>query len=1096
MLFKFSLFSLTLTTLLVGTQIAIWQTNSVAIAQTYQPSNRTPIADNKLGTQVSASGNNFTITGGLNKGQVLFHSFTDFSVPTNGQANFAKPVGNRDIITRVTGNLFSDINGLVNTNGANLFLINPNGIVFGTNAQLNVGKAFVGSTANSIDLVAPGGQKITFGTNSTGDAPLISIAPNVLFNVANLNIGSGSGQISIFGTLQTNNQSQYIGLIGGNVKLDGGKIIAPGGRVDLGGLNTAGAVSVNSNGLVFNGTNLTRSDVSIANNSSVSVRANQTLNPIDPVFFTNAGSPGSSINISANRIDLINSGDRFIPNQQQPINQKLGGLDAGLEVNSGAKTGTIGNINLDATGDIKIQRAAIFNLVRSGSEGTGGGIKISGNNITVTDKSEISTNLFENAAGRGGDIDIIAKGNFSLSEPNYPDVVAPLNFAESVIAASTFGRGNSGKIKIAAGGSVIISDNDVIASTVEATGVGDGGGIKIDASSFTLRNGSQILTAVNTSTTGQQGNAGNIDITSTGDITIAGSKAPSVLTNIEDRSKPLAKIASSNFRSGNAGKVTLSAPGKVKIVNRAAILSQIRANGIGNSGGITLDVGELLLSNLSEISSSVGTATESNARGNTGDISIKATGNITLDEDRIVRSVEENNFAPSVISSSMNGIGNGGKIAIATPGKVSVGNRNAIGNTVESTGQGNSGGITINAGELVVFNQGQILTGAQQAPDGKTGNAGNIDIKTSGNITVAGNNNANAVPATSDAFIAKIASSSFRNGNAGKITIDAGGKILLINKGGIITDRKSTSVGNSSGDITINSKQLNLDRGNISVEATDNGGNLKIATQDSMAIGNNSSISTSATNGQAGEIVLSSPQITLDNGKIVAQSSSGKGGNIKIDRSELLLLRRGSLISANAGGTSQVGDDGGNIAIDSKLLVALTTENSDLTANAVKGRGGNVTIKAQAIFGIQYRPQQTANSDITASSDFGQSGAVNIVTPNIDPNRDTQALPTVPTDASNQISQVCSASTRQNKLTVAGRGGLPPNANDPLTSDVVWQDSRTASSQPAVSSATSANFAPPAVGWVFNDRGKVTLIAAGTDGQPTTTSTICPQEVK
>ena len=105
-----------------------------------------------LGTQVSGANNNFTIDGGVNRGQNLFHSFQDFSVPTGGAATFTNPVGNRfstgeatpTIITRVTGGNFSDINGTINTQGANFFLINPNGMVFGANAQLNVGQTFVG----------------------------------------------------------------------------------------------------------------------------------------------------------------------------------------------------------------------------------------------------------------------------------------------------------------------------------------------------------------------------------------------------------------------------------------------------------------------------------------------------------------------------------------------------------------------------------------------------------------------------------------------------------------------------------------------------------------------------------------------------------------------------------------------------------------------------------------------------------------------------------------------------------------------------------------------------------------------------------------
>jgi filamentous hemagglutinin family protein len=1073
-------------------------TCSSAQAQTYTPSNRVPVADPTLGTQVSGSNNNFNITGGVSKGQTTFHSFTDFSVPTNGQANFTNPAGNRDIITRVTGTTFSDINGLVNTNGANFFLINPNGITFGTGARLNVGKAFVGSTANGINLVDGSGRAITFGTNSAGDAPLLSVSPNVLFNVSSLTIGAGSQPINNFGTLQTTNASQYIGLIGGDVNFNGGKIFAPGGRVDIGGLTSSGTVSVNSEGLVFGGNNLSRSSVTITNGSSVSVRANQTLTPVDPAFFANATAPGSSINISANRIEVSKSGERFksSPNDGQ-INQAFGGLDAGLDVNSGTKTETIGNISLNATGDILIQRAAIFNLVRSGAQGSetpGGGIKIVGNNITVTDKSEISTNLSENAVGRGGDIDIRALGNFNLVEPPTPDATQLEPYAASVIAASTYGRGNSGKVKISVRGNAIISDSNAIASTVEASGSGNSSGIEIDAGLLKVFNGSQILTAAAASPTNQTGNAGNIDIRTTGEIVIFGTKAPAAFSNIFDRSNALAIVASSNFRAGNAGKVTLTTPGKLSVSNRGAIWSQIRENGNGTSGGIQISAGELVLSNLSEISSSLGTYNQfgnPNPRGTAGDISIKTTGNITIDEDRQIAVVETpNNFAPSAIFSSVFGTGTGGKITIETPGKLTVGNRDLIGSTVEPSGQGNSNGIKINAGELVVFNQGQILSFATGTENNRSGNAGNIDIKTTGNITVAGNNNPAAIGDGSPQFLSKISSSSYRNGTAGKITLDAGGTISLLNRGGIITERKTDAIAAGSGDITIKGKQLNLDRGNISVEATADGGNLKIVTQDGISIRNNSNISTSATNGKAGDISLTSPQITLDASKINARSNSGKGGNIQVSGADLLLLRRGAQISAEAGGTAQAGDDGGNITIDSKLLVALAAENSDITANAVRGNGGIVTINAQAIFG--FGSLQPADSNITANSVFGQTGTVNINTPGLDPGKNTTELPTVPTDASTQISQVCGASNRQNKLTVTGRGGLPATATELLTTDVIWQDDRSRISATNNTPTNPVKLAPPAVGLVFDGKGKVSLVAAGAERQPIGTNVACP----
>ena len=245
--------------------------------------------------------------------------------------------------------------------------------------------------------------------------------------------------------------------------------------------------------------------------------------------------------------------------------------------------------------------------------------------------------------------------------------------------------------------------------------------------------------------------------------------------------------------------------------------------------------------------------------------------------------------------------------------------------------------------------------------------------------------------------------------------------------------------------------------------------------------------------GEGGNIFLVSNLVTLNNGKISADSANTTGGNINLTTNDYLLLRNGGAISTNSGSNGKNGN-GGNITISSPSIIALPG-NNDITANAYNGAGGQVSITSQGLFGINYRATGSLlTNDITASSTFGQSGAVKVTTPGTDPGRDSAELPKVTTDASNQISQVCGASTSQNKLTVAGRGGLPPNANDLLTSDVVWQDARATSSQPAVSSVTTpAPLAPPAVGWVFDGKGKVTLVAAGTQGEPTGTSVVCPQ---
>lgn len=184
---------------------------------------------------IKLEGNSRIIEGGTQAGSNLFHSFQEFSVPTGTTAYFNNPPGIQNIISRVTGGSVSNIDGLIRANGtANLFVINPNGIVFGRNASLNIGGSFLASTASSLNF-ADGSE---VGTISPQTTPLLTVSVPI-----GLQYGRNPGSIQNL-SQATDSSGKTIGLqvqpgktlalVGGDVGLEGGYLTAPDGRVELG----------------------------------------------------------------------------------------------------------------------------------------------------------------------------------------------------------------------------------------------------------------------------------------------------------------------------------------------------------------------------------------------------------------------------------------------------------------------------------------------------------------------------------------------------------------------------------------------------------------------------------------------------------------------------------------------------------------------------------------------------------------------------------------------------------------------------------------------------------------------------------------------
>ncbi|MEM9266295.1 MAG: filamentous hemagglutinin N-terminal domain-containing protein, partial [Cyanobacteria bacterium P01_F01_bin.13] len=206
------------------------------------------------------------ITGGVSQDTALFHSFQTFNVAPSRSVYFANPVGIETIFTRVTGDSVSNIDGVLGVLGnADLFLLNPNGILFGANAQLDVAGSFVATTADSI-MFADGTQ---FGVNLLDNPALITISTpiGVQFGTPSPSPITNSGNLSV-------PSGQSLVLAGGEIVLDGGSLKASGGRIELISMAEGGLIDLSNSENTFQlaaPAGLARADVLVTDGARVDV---------------------------------------------------------------------------------------------------------------------------------------------------------------------------------------------------------------------------------------------------------------------------------------------------------------------------------------------------------------------------------------------------------------------------------------------------------------------------------------------------------------------------------------------------------------------------------------------------------------------------------------------------------------------------------------------------------------------------------------------------------------------------------------------------------------------------------------------------------
>ncbi|MDJ0619861.1 MAG: filamentous hemagglutinin N-terminal domain-containing protein [Calothrix sp. MO_192.B10] len=920
------------------------------------------------------------IDGGATRGKNLFHSFSKFDIDGGRGAYFSNPAGIENIISRVTGSNRSNILGTLGVLGnANLFFANPKGVIFGPNARLDVSGSFFASTSDSFTF----DNGFEFSASNPQAPPMLTVNMPV-----GLKFRDNPGSITIGNDQVTNPTSNSVSVevqpektlafVGGDINLNGRRLRAPGGRIELGALAAEGVVGINNDFSLSFPENVARADVSM-NAADVDVTS---------------GDKGS-ISINANNINILSNSDLCAGIGADPV-------CSGLATNFGSVGSQAGNITLNALDTITIS-------------GSG---------------SSVRNRVNTNAVGTGGDVNIKAAGSVVLNDGGS-------------ISASTFGQGNSGKININARDNVSFDNGSRVLSNSEGTG--NAGNITVKAQdTISLSKGSFILSNV--------GNFQGVSaVGNVGDIQIEGRTV-----SVTDTSQIQAGFFSNT--QGDSGSVSIKAKESVSFSGRG---SGIRADAFSNANGDGSDV-EISAQSFS-LTDGAELVTRNEGNGNGGDITINV-GSFSLTNGAIVLTSNE-------------GIGNAGNITVKAQDTISISKGSLIlsniGNPQGVSAVGNVGDIQIEGRTVSVTDTSQIQAGFFSNTQG---NPGSVSIKAKESVSFSGRGSG-------------IRADVFSNANGDGSDVEISAQSFSLNDGAeLVTSNQGNGNG---GDIIINVGSLFLTNNSIITSDTfgaGNAGNIKLNVSDLIRIsGTRSGIFANTrgdSTGNGGNISIDPKTVEiLDGARISADSrGTGKPGNINIVSDELLLLRRGGTISTNA--TQDT--DGGNIRINTGVLVALPKENSDISANANRGNGGRVDITAQGIFGIVPRDASTDFSDITTSSEFGISGTVTINNPEVDPTNGLVELPETVVDAKNQVAQNPCQQGAGSTFVATGRGGLPSSPTQDLSSGTVRVGlatpvvSNTTASNPTASQPKSTPTAKrfvPAQGWVFNSKGQVVLTA-------------------
>lgn len=801
---------------------------------------------------------------GKQVGANLFHSFEHFTINQGETATFTNEGATaaiHHVIGRVTGGAVSTINGLLRStiSNADVYLLNPNGIVFAPEAQLDVQGAFHASTAASLDF--KGGGRFNA---LTLDNDVLTAAPVQAFGFLEQS-AQNNGAITLNGTQlnQTANAVTTIDLVAGSIDIkNNAVVIVPAGEIRLAAMQGAGDVSL----------------VKDANNSL----------PL-PTITPSAHNAGA--------ITIVSGANN--PNTAIIERSKL--------ITSGNGSGRMALWG----GDIVFQNARAFNDNETDSNYPEAqpmnataekGIAIQAQNLLV-DNSFISTDANQ---ANGSNINVETTNTMLIHHGGG-------------IKSDVVSQGNAGNIIISAGDLTIDGVRDPskmtgIYSNTSNISIGDAATIQVNANTLNIINGGHISSI--TQSSGQAGSiimqAGTLNIADSG-VVYSNSYAEGYAKNVAVQAKIVnitngGRIYSSSFGKGSAGDVIVVVKDNLYIdgtdksnnlLRGTGIFSEARKSGIGGSVLVkaldNTNTPDITISNGGFISST----TYSNNH-NTGDVSITA--------DTLTISKQQGTLQTGIFSNANQLKGNAGNIKIDVK-TLTMNNGDILANTFA---QGKAGTMVINVKERAFLNHYSQINSSASSGLGSTSESGGtggsvilnaplIVLDGASSISASSNTENKSGDIIINASLLKVINNSFISafntgfGNAGTININAN-DAAIIERNSKITVASNQ---NDAGDIRINAvNKLYLLDSEITTSAASgkgDGGNISIGTVNNQSMNsagfkptfvvlNGSSVVANALRGNGGKIDLLTRYFLQSTDSIVQASSQfGLQGTVSIN---------------------------------------------------------------------------------------------------------------------------------------------------------------------------------------------------------------------